>query len=95
MLPPPACTAPTELLAVLSPVPAIDVGAETADKNVIVVKEGDRLIAISVHVARQTVQYLVSTADGSVRVPFDEEHSWRFDHGRTGRLWKVRVGSRH
>ena len=30
MLPPPACTAPTELLAVLSPVPAIDVGAETA-----------------------------------------------------------------
>src|SRR2546425_123736 len=29
VLPPPACTTPTELVAVLSPVPAIDVGAET------------------------------------------------------------------
>ena len=30
VLPPPACTDPTELVAVLSPVPVIDVGAETA-----------------------------------------------------------------
>jgi hypothetical protein len=29
VLPPPACTDPTELLAVLLPVPAIEVGAET------------------------------------------------------------------
>jgi hypothetical protein len=29
VLPPPAWTAPTELVAVLLPVPAIDVGAET------------------------------------------------------------------